>query len=111
MELFDRARREFSDHEAVVCGALRLTYRELGERVDGLAAGLVQLGLGHGARVAILEKNCHRHLEAYLGAARSGSVMVPLNYRLAPTELTEILVESGASGSDVTGLGIPVKLC
>jgi len=40
-----------------------------------------------GSRVAVLERNCHRYLESYLAAARNGSVLVPLNYRLASREL------------------------
>ena len=95
-DILERNRRDAPDREAVVCGDVRLTYAEVGARVDRLAAVLTELGLGRGARVAVLEKNCHRFLELYFAAAQVGTVLVPLNYRLAGPELTEILADSEA---------------
>lgn len=95
-DILERNRRDAPDREAVVCGDLRLTYAEVGARVDRLAAVLLELGLGRGARVAVLEKNCHRFLELYFAAAQVGTVLVPLNYRLAARELAEILADSEA---------------
>jgi long-chain acyl-CoA synthetase len=99
MELADllaRVCQASSDDEAVVCGQVRLRRAQLGHRVERLAAGLAELGLRAGTRVAILEKNCHRYVEAQLAAAWSGVVLVPLNHRLAPGELHEVLADSEA---------------
>src|SRR6266700_1102592 len=96
IEVLDHVGREAPEHEAVVCETVRLTYAQLSERVDRLARGLVDLGLGAGARVAVLGTNCHRYLECYFAAALSGTVLVPLNHRLAPRELAEILADSEA---------------
>jgi acyl-CoA synthetase (AMP-forming)/AMP-acid ligase II len=96
-ETLDQHRLAHPDREAVVCGSVRLNYTQLGERVDRLASGLRALELGKGARVAVLSRNCHRYLECYFGVPAAGAVLVPLNYRLAPRELTAILAESDAS--------------
>jgi long-chain acyl-CoA synthetase len=95
-DLFKAARSEFADREAVVCGGLRLTYEQLGYRVDRLAGGLAELGVGSGTRVAVLAKSCHRYLEVYLATANLGAVLVPLNYRFSVVELQQIISDSGA---------------
>ena len=66
---------------ATVFGNRRRSWREIGERVACLAAGLRSLGLNLGDRVAILALNSDRYLELYLAAAWAGTVIVPLNIR------------------------------
>jgi len=71
---------------AVICGSERFTYAQLSDRVDRLAAGLSGLGVRHSDRIAVIHKNCHRFLEAYLAAAKLGAILVPMNYRLLPRD-------------------------
>jgi acyl-CoA synthetase (AMP-forming)/AMP-acid ligase II len=97
VDALDHHRRETPEREAVVCGSVRLSYAQLTERVHRLAQAFFDLGLANGARLAVLGTNCHRYLECYLAASASGTVLVPLNHRLAPRELAEILTDSEAS--------------
>lgn len=100
LTLGDVARKGARIHagrEAVVCEGTRLTYRELDTRVNRLANALLRLGLRKGERVAVLAENTHKVLELYLGAAKAGLVTVPLNVRLAPEELRQILDDSEAA--------------
>jgi len=39
-ETLDKHRLEHPEREAVVCGSVRLSYAQLGERVDRLGSGL-----------------------------------------------------------------------
>mgnify|MGYP000958546458 CR=1 FL=1 len=71
---------------AIVCGDRRKTWREVGDRVARLAAGIRALGAQPGDRVAILSMNSDRYLELYLAAGWSGTVIVPLNIRWSPLE-------------------------
>ena len=71
---------------AIVCGDRRQTWRQVGERVARLAAGIRSLGAANGDRVAILSLNSDRYLELYLAAGWSGTVIVPLNIRWSPLE-------------------------
>jgi acyl-CoA synthetase (AMP-forming)/AMP-acid ligase II len=96
-EILDHATRLYGPREAFVCGGTRLNYGEVGQRVGRLAAGLLSLGLDRGARIGILMLNCHRYAELYFAADYAGLVPVPLNYRLAPPELTYILDHAEAS--------------
>ncbi len=91
------AENQFPDKTAVVCQDLRFSYAEFGDRVRRLAGGLRATGLQAGDRVAFLSLNCHRLLEAYYGVLEAGYVLLPLNIRLAASELVYILNHSGAT--------------
>ncbi len=82
--------------EAVVDGDKRFTYQQLNQRVNRLARTLAVLGLRGGDRLAILSTNCVAYVETIMAAAKLGAMLVPLNWRLTPTELTFILNDSGA---------------
>jgi long-chain acyl-CoA synthetase len=71
---------------ATVFGGRRRNWREIGERVSRLAAGLRSLGANPSDRVAILSLNSDRYLELYLATAWAGAVIVPLNIRWSPKE-------------------------
>jgi len=78
-----------------------LTYADLGERTDRVAAGLVAAGVtptGDGAgRVAVLAKNHPAILELLIGAVKCGAVGLPVNWRLAAPEVSYIVGHSRAS--------------
>jgi len=75
----------------VVSGNCRCTYAEFGARCERLAAGLVAAGIRRGDRVAYLSFNNHQLLEGYYGVVLAHAVVMPLNVRLTPAELSAIL--------------------
>lgn len=93
-KILHEAVRLYPTREAIVCGEVRVDYQTFAKRVWQLSQALLELGLGKGDRVAILHENCHVFLEAYLAAACQGFILVPLNFRLSPRELTTILNDS-----------------
>lgn len=90
------AEQQFPSKIAVVCGEDRFTYAQFAERASRLAGALCDVGVKVGDRVAFLSLNCHRLLEAYYGVLDAGAVLLPLNIRLAPQELSYILNDSEA---------------
>ena len=86
----------FPSKEAIIFEGRRITYKQLGERVDALAKGLQQLGLRRGDIVAILLLNCSEYFEINFAVNKLGGIWLPLNYRLAGPEVTYILNHSGA---------------
>jgi fatty-acyl-CoA synthase len=72
-----------------------LTYGELLDRVDRLAAGFRERGLCHGDRVGYLGFNHPAVLETMLAAARLGAIFVPLNFRRTGPELSFIVGDAG----------------
>jgi len=85
------------DGLATVYGERRRTWREVGDRVARLAAGLRALGAEPGDRVAVLSLNSDRYLELYLATAWAGAVIVPLNTRWSPLENEDALRDCRAN--------------
>jgi fatty-acyl-CoA synthase len=89
------AEQQYPGRTAVVCNQNIYTYAQFADRARRLAGGLCQAGVQPGDRVAFLSTNCHRLLEAYYGVLEAGAVLLPLNIRLAASELGYILQDSG----------------
>jgi fatty-acyl-CoA synthase len=96
LEFARRARKIHADREAVVDGAVRLTYRQFGDRCDRWSAALAKLGVRKGDRVATIAPNTHQHLEQYYAVPQLGAVIVPLNYRLVAGDFVYLANHSGA---------------
>ncbi|MEV6510992.1 long-chain fatty acid--CoA ligase [Streptomyces sp. NPDC051642] len=79
------------DAVAVVQDERCLTVRHLHERVNQLAAGLAELGVGRGDVVGLLLYNQPEFLELVHATSRLGAVFLPLNYRLSEEEWQYIL--------------------
>ena len=75
------------DAIALVDGPIRWNWRELDERADAVARGLVAAGIGPGDRVALLAAPSAFAIAVLHGLARVGAVAAPLGTRLTPTEL------------------------
>ncbi|MFC3572996.1 FadD3 family acyl-CoA ligase [Streptomyces yaanensis] len=97
------AARRYADVEAVVEGRTRITYAELGARVERAAAACVANGVGVGDRVAIWAPNTLDWIVSALGAVSAGAVLVPLNTRFKGTEAAYVLERSRAKLLFVTG--------
>ena len=97
LDLLARARRLFPDRVGVIDGDDRWSYGGFAERCDRLGHALQRdVAVQPGQVVAWLCGNTHELLEAYFGVLLAGGVLLPLNVRLAPTELRTILDASGA---------------
>jgi long-chain acyl-CoA synthetase len=79
------------DKPAVITADTSYTWKEFDQRITRLANALLDKGLNKGDRVAVLLSNCSEYLELYFAAARSGLILVPLNYRLTANEIAELL--------------------
>jgi acyl-CoA synthetase (AMP-forming)/AMP-acid ligase II len=72
------------------------TYPELNKRVNKLAYSLLSLGLKKGDKVAVLLENSIEIVEAYLATAKTGLVIVPINFRLAAKDIEYIVKNADA---------------
>ncbi len=96
-EILPKAMKLYPNQPAIVCGQVRLNYQDFGKRVWRLSNALIGLGLKKGSRLAILHENCHVFLETYFACAHLGVILVSLNTRLSPKELSAIISDSGAA--------------
>src|SRR3954454_22018202 len=85
------------DGEALVCGAERLSWREVEQRSAGLAAGLRGMGLGRGDRVALLLGNRVEFVLAVFAAAHLGAISGLLRTRQQNPEIAYVLGDYGAT--------------
>ncbi|OKJ36387.1 FadD3 family acyl-CoA ligase [Streptomyces sp. CB01580] len=97
------AARRYGDREAVVEGRTRVSYAELGERVERAAAACMAAGVEPGDRVAVWAPNTLDWIVSALGAVTAGAVLVPLNTRFKGTEAAYVLRRSRARILFVTG--------
>ena len=68
-----------------------LTYGDLHLGSNRAANGLIALGVKPGERVAYMGKNSHIYFEILAAVAKVGAVMTPINWRLAPPEVSYII--------------------
>ena len=73
-----------------------LTYTRVGELARAMAARHDQLGLEVGDRVAFVSHNSARLYTSFFGVCGFGRVLVPINFRLSPDEVSYIVEHSGA---------------
>ncbi|BBK33001.1 cyclohexanecarboxylate-CoA ligase [Stella humosa] len=84
------------DHNSMTGQASRLTYGELGRRVERIAAGLVALGVGQGDVVSWQLPNWWEFAALHLAAMRIGAISNPLMPIFRERELRFMLKLSGA---------------
>ncbi|MCK7508105.1 MAG: AMP-binding protein [Desulfobacterales bacterium] len=68
--------------------------RQFNKRVNKTAHALGHLDVMKGMRIALLMSNSSEFLEIFFACAKTGIIMVPLNFRLAVPELLYILRDS-----------------
>jgi acyl-CoA synthetase (AMP-forming)/AMP-acid ligase II len=117
-EMVLSAADRFGDAEAIVDGPLRLTFREVVDRIRCAAGAFDKVGVAKGDRVAIWAPNSADWIVAAFGVLTAGGVLVPVNTRFKPDEAGDIitrsqakavLVQKGFLDQDYTApAGIPV---
>jgi len=94
-EAFDEATDKWNNKPAIVFHGKSISYRELREKVDRLAAALANLGVKKGDRVVTLLLNCPEFVFAFYAAVKLGAVAVPLSPIHVASELKQQLQDSG----------------
>lgn len=83
------------EKEALVHRAERLTFHEVAERVEALAAGLRRAGVQRGDRVGIYLEASVPQVISIFAVSRAGGVFVPINAELFPDQVTHIVRDCG----------------
>ncbi|MFV0483327.1 MAG: AMP-binding protein [Bacteroidales bacterium] len=71
-----------------------ITYKELKEQVETLAAKLQSIGIGSGSKIAILSSNMPNWAVSYFAIAYTGAIVVPILPDFSNKEVTNILEHS-----------------
>ncbi|MEU6574570.1 AMP-binding protein [Streptomyces sp. NPDC046805] len=86
-----RAAAEAPDRTFLAYFDARLSYREVDELSDSVAAHLAARGLERGDRVAVLLQNSPHFVLAVLGAWKAGATVVPVNPMYKSAEAAHVL--------------------
>lgn len=89
-----RERALLGDRTAFVWRDQTISYSQFDDRVDRLAGALSTLGVAQADRVALYSKDSIDTYVIFFACAKLGAVPVPINWRLAPAELSAILVDA-----------------
>jgi amino acid adenylation domain-containing protein len=92
-QLFQRTASRCAGRVAIETSGRRTTYRELGERANGLAAALLAAGAESGALVGLLASRTEDTVAAMLGVLQAGCAFVPLDRRSPAVRLEAIVAE------------------
>jgi len=77
-----RAAQVYPDHEALVYGNIRRSYREYYNRISRIASALTTLGVQSGDVVATLLPNIPAQAEAHFAIPATGAILNTINIRL-----------------------------
>jgi acyl-CoA synthetase (AMP-forming)/AMP-acid ligase II len=88
----------------------RASFREVGERIERLAAALQRLGIRPGDRVGTFAWNTQEHIEAYYAVPGIGAVLHTLNIRLFPEQLEYVVNHAADRIVLVDGSLIPLLI-
>ncbi len=88
--------KKFPQKVALKDDGRSFTYPQVNQRTNRLAHSLLGLGLAKGDKVAVLMENCIEIIEVYLATAKTGLIIVPINFRLASNEVEYIVDNSDA---------------
>lgn len=94
MRLFDLIEKHAfrtPDKPATIFEGQTHSWAQFRDRIVGLAGALAGLGVVSGDRVAYLGLNSHWLAETYFAPSLIGAIAIPLNHRLASSELMQIL--------------------
>lgn len=83
--------RILSDQPAVISEEKSVSHAEFLRRVQRLAEGLAQNGIGKGDRICILAQNSMEYFDLYGACALTGAIAYPINWRLSEEEVQHVI--------------------
>ena len=92
-DFLETSATRYPDKVAVIYEKKRVTYRQVNDAADGMAAFLNGRNVGLGDRVVLLMENSYEYIVAYYGILKAGAVAVPLSTDLKPDGLNPLLAE------------------
>ena len=86
----------FPGNTAIIFKGRRITYRELDEASDAIAAGLVANGFAKGDRAVIYMANTPQSVITFYGILKAGGIVIATNPLYSERELEHQLADCGA---------------
>ena len=95
--------RRYPDKAALVFFGRSISYQELAEGAERMAAYLTRLGVQRGDRVVLCMQNCPQLVMAHFAILRANAVVVPVNPMNRAEELKHYITDPDAKVAITTG--------
>lgn len=102
IDILDEAAGKYADKVAFIFKDEKLTYEELVDRVNGVAKGLIRLGVKKGDHISIWLPNSLEWIICKFAIIKAGGVMIPLNTRYKAEEAGYIMRQSNSKALFMT---------
>jgi long-chain acyl-CoA synthetase len=96
LDYLSESSRNWPDQPALLFKGSSISYRQLEEESDSLAAALFAIGVKRGDRVALCLPNCPQFMIAEFAAWKAGAIVSPFNPTYSEREMAEALRTTGA---------------
>ncbi len=96
VEALENAAEEMQDRRMYVFEGSEISFKDVDNASDHIAAGLLKIGIRKGDRIGLIGTNQPEWIYTYFAAAKIGAVIVALNVRYRDVELEYMLNQSGA---------------
>ncbi len=96
-QLLGQTAAKFPRRPALLYFGTKISYAQLEEQVNRLAAGLQSLGAKPGDRVALLMPNCPQFVISYFGAMRAGAIVTATSTMYTAREIVHQWSDAGAT--------------
>jgi long-chain acyl-CoA synthetase len=91
----EEAARKYPDRACTIFKGAAISFKEMNEITDHLAAALVEMGIKKGDRVGIFMPNTPQFVVAYFGILKAGGVVVATNPLYTPPEIAHQVSDAG----------------
>lgn len=112
-DFLETSARRYPHKPAIIYYGNRISYRQLKQEAEQVAAGLAAKGVSKGDRVALYMQNAPQFVIAFYGILRANAMVVPLNPMLLENEIDYMLQDSGAKvifvGQDLADRVMAIK--
>ena len=106
-ELSVRSLEQYGEYESFHFGGRWYTNREMMDRAVRVAAGLFELGIRRGDRVAMVLANCTEVLNTFTGCFWMGAWNMPVMFTLTGEEMGYIFEDAAPSVAEAAVIGMP----
>ena len=93
--ILQTAASQFRHRPAIACTGRQITFEQLKNKADGLAASLHAIGIRKGDRIGIMLANCPQYPIAFFAAMRLGAIVANINPHYTHRELEAVATDAG----------------
>jgi long-chain acyl-CoA synthetase len=108
LDVVEEARKERPDYPMLIFQDREMSYQEVTDESNAMAAALADMGVKKGDRVAVLFLNCHQEYIIFFAVWKLGAIVVPLNPLYTEFELEGRLKDVNPDVAVVLNLWYPM---